>query len=236
LLPIRDTIPSRRYPVVNVLLICANVVVFLYEVSLGPRLEEFIATYGFVPAALSSLPALPFSAWPGVLLTVFTSMFIHGGWVHLIGNMWFLWIFGDNVEDRMGHGRYLVFYLLCGVTATMTQALINPFSDVPMVGASGAISGVLGAYMLLFPHSTVVTLVPLFFFVHLVEIPAFFFLGFWALIQFLQGISTLPYAHLIKGGVAWWAHLGGFICGMILAKPFSERRGYPKGRTDLWPF
>ena len=234
--PIRDTIPSRRYPVVNILLICINVVVFLYEASLGPRLEDFIATYGLIPASLASLPALPFSAWPGVLLTVLTSMFLHGGWLHLIGNMWFLWIFGDNVEDVMGHGRYLFFYLLCGVAAAMAQVLINPFSDVPMVGASGAISGVLGAYMLLFPYSRVITLVPVFFFAYFVELPAFLFLGVWALIQFFHGVAMLPYAAIVKGGVAWWAHLGGFACGFILAKPLSERRGYPKGRYDLWPF
>jgi len=236
LFPIRDTIPSRRYPVVNVLLICANVVVFLYEVSLGPKLEDFISSYGLIPSTLFSLPALPFSAWPPVLLTLLTSMFLHGGWVHLIGNMWFLWIFGDNVEDRMGHGKYLLFYLLCGVVAAVVQCVMNPSSDVPMVGASGAISGVLGAYMVLFPLSRVIALVPAFFFAYFVELPAFVFLGFWALLQFLQGMATLPYAHLLKGGVAWWAHLGGFVCGFILARPFSERRGYPKGRADFWPF
>ena len=152
-------------------------------------------------------------------------MFLHGGWVHLLGNMLYLWIFGDNIEDKLGHARFIVFYLLCGIGAAVGQIAANPLSDVPMVGASGAIAGILGAYMLLFPRSRVVTLVPIFFFFYFIEIPAILFLGLWFLMQFLYGTLTLSTETSVSGGgVAWWAHVGGFITGAGLVFPFRKYR------------
>src|SRR6187455_791671 len=164
MIPLRDVIPSRTTPVVTISLIVVNVLVFLYELSLGEAVNEFTLYFGLVPAAFS---------W----VAVFTSMFLHGGLLHVGGNMLYLWIFGDNVEDRLGHGRFLVFYLLCGVAAALAQTIVSPNSPVPMVGASGAIAGVMGAYFVLYPHSRVVTLVPIIFFFQIFEIPALFFLG-----------------------------------------------------------
>src|SRR5829696_1342626 len=166
MIPLRDVIPSRTTPYITIALIAVNAIVFLYQFLLGDAVEALIIYWGLVPAAFS---------W----VTVFTSMFLHGGFLHFGGNMLYLWIFGDNVEDRMGHGRFLVFYLLCGVAAALAQAALNPDSVVPMVGASGAIAGVMGAYFVLYPHSRIVTLVPLFVFIQIIEIPAVFFLGIW---------------------------------------------------------
>jgi membrane associated rhomboid family serine protease len=207
-IPLRDTIPSATVPVVNYALIALNVVVFVYEVSLGPSLDLFIAAHGLVPR--------DFEFW-----NLVTSMFLHGGVGHILFNMLFLYIFGDNVEDRLGHGRYLVFYLLCGMAAGAVQAISSPESRTPMVGASGAIAGVLGAYMIFFPRSRIVTLVPIFLFLQVMEIPAVFFLLFWFLLQFLSGIST---PHSATGGVAVWAHIGGFIAGVVLGPVFRTRQ------------
>jgi membrane associated rhomboid family serine protease len=210
MIPLRDTIPSSRVPVVNYLLIVANVVVFMYELSLGDeqRLNAFLFAYGLVPRE--------FTFWRLV-----TSMFLHGGIAHLLGNMLFLYIFGDNVEDRLGHGRYIAFYLLCGAAAGSAQALTNPDSGLPMVGASGAIAGVLGAYLLFFPRARVVTLVFLFLFIFRAEVPAVFFLALWFVMQLGSGFATLGRAS--AGGVAFWAHVGGFIAGMILAPAMRDR-------------
>jgi len=199
MIPLRDTIPSARVPVVNYAIIAANVVVFLYEASLGPQVEAFIFTYGLVPRDFT---------FPSLL----TSMFLHGGWLHLLGNMLYLYIFGDNVEDRLGHGRYVIFYLLCGMAAGAVQAAANPDSGVPMVGASGAIAGVSGAYFVFFPTARVVTLVPIFLFLQVVEVPAVFFLLIWFVWQVLSGVATIGAR---SGGVAFWAHVGGFISGMV---------------------
>ena len=163
MIPLRDIIPSRTTPFVTVTLIVLNTLVFFYQLSLGPAIEEFVLYFGLVPAAFS---------W----ITVFTSMFLHGGFLHFAGNMLYLWIFGDNVEDRMGHGRFLFFYLLCGVGAALAQTITDPASVIPMVGASGAIAGVMGAYFVLYPRSRILTLVPIFFFIQLIEVPAIFFL------------------------------------------------------------
>jgi len=209
MIPLRDTIPSSRVPIVNYAIIAANVLVFMYEVSLGPAAERFIYAWGLVPNAF---------AWVKLL----TSMFLHGGLLHLIGNMLFLYIFGDNVEDRLGHGRYLAFYLLCGLAAGAAQALVSPGSNVPMVGASGAIAGVLGAYLLFFPRARIVTLVPIFVFLQMIEIPAVVFLVFWFIWQTMSGVATL--GHDAKGGVAFFAHIGGFVAGMILGPVLRERR------------
>ena len=214
MIPLRDTIPSARVPVVNYVLVAANLLVFCYEASLGVRQSEaLIRHWGLTPAHFG-------------FTNLFTSMFLHGGLLHLLGNMLFLYIFGDNVEDRLGHLRYLVFYLLCGCAAGAAQALSSPGSGVPMVGASGAIAGVLGAYLLLFPGARIVTLVPIFFFVQVMEIRAVFFLAFWFLGQFMLGVSSLG-SHGTTGGVAFWAHIGGFVAGMVLGPTMRERRPEP---------
>jgi len=196
-------------PVVTYALIALNVVVFLQELSHGPRLDRFLMTWGLVPKRFT---------WT----TVLTSMFLHGGWMHLILNMLSLYIFGDNVEDRLGRARYLVFYLLCGVAAAAGQTLSSPHSALPMVGASGAIAGVCGAYLLFFPRSRVVTLVPVFIFIQIVEIPAVVFLLLWFGLQVLSGLATLGRGDG-AGGVAFWAHVAGFVAGMVLG-PVLRRR------------
>jgi len=209
-IPLRDTIPSSRVPVVNYTIIAANVAVFLHEATLGPRTEAFLFTYGLVPREF-------------MVTTLFTSMFVHAGWLHVLGNMLYLYIFGDNVEDRLGHIRYVVFYLLCGAAAGATHALTAVHSGVPVVGASGAIAGVSGAYFLFFPTSRVVTLVPIFLFVQIIEIPAVFFLFMWFVWQVVSGVATLGAAS--RGGVAVWAHVGGFVAGMIVGPLLRRREG-----------
>jgi rhomboid family protein len=203
-IPLRDVIPSRTTPYVTISLVVINALVFLYELSLGDQVNEFMFDFGLVPAYFS---------WASVL----TSMFLHGGFLHVAGNMLYLWIFGDNVEDQMGHGRFLAFYLLCGVAAALGQTLTVPDSMVPMVGASGAIAGVMGAYFILYPHSRVVTLVTLLFFWQIMEIPAIAFLGIWFLMQFLSGVGSIATAtsHSPGGGTAFWAHVAGFAAGAI---------------------
>ena len=227
MIPFRDNIPSRTFPFITLLLILANIVAFLFELSLSPRvLDAFIRTFGVIPA---DIPAWPGSQEPLVAIIVpyFTSMFLHGGWMHLIGNMWYLWIFGDNVEDRVGHFRFLVFYLLCGLGAGIVHTVVNLSSVIPSVGASGAIAGVLGAYAVSFPKARVLTLLPIFIFVQIIEIPALIVLGLWFLMQFLYGTASLAVATSSStGGVAWWAHIGGFIIGMILVGrlvPYNRR-------------
>jgi len=209
-IPLRDTIPSSRVPIVNYTIIAVNVAVFLHEATLGRRSEAFLFTYGLVPREF-------------MVTTLFTSMFVHAGWLHVLGNMLYLYIFGDNVEDRLGHIRYVVFYLLCGAAAGATHALTAVHSGVPVVGASGAIAGVSGAYFLFFPTSRVVTLVPIFLFVQIIEIPAVFFLFMWFVWQVVSGVATLGAAS--RGGVAVWAHVGGFVAGMIVGPLLRRREG-----------
>ncbi|RMF48680.1 MAG: rhomboid family intramembrane serine protease [Anaerolineae bacterium] len=229
--PLRDTIPSRRFPLVNWLLIAANVVAFVFESSLSPRqLTHFIRLFGVVPAHISLFA-------PATWFSMLSSMFLHGSWFHLLSNMWALYIFGDNVEDRMGHGRYLGFYLLSGVAAALLQVWMMPASRVPIVGASGAIAGVLGAYVVLFPRARVVTLVTLFFFLSFVEIPALLYLGFWFISQLFSGLASLAAPGLVSG-VAWWAHVGGFLFGIFGVHAFTEKqpayyRWYP---DEYWPW
>src|SRR2546425_2271409 len=201
MIPIRDVIPSRTTPFMTVSLIVVNGLVFLYEFSLGERVEQFVLYFGLVPAAFS-------------FVTVFTSMFLHGGFLHFAGNMLYLWIFGDNVEDRMGHGRFLVFYLLCGIAAALAQTIANPESIVPMVGASGAIAGVMGAYFVLYPRSRVLTLIPLVIFWEVIEVPAILLLGFWFLMQLFSAGAIAVTASTGGGGVAFMAHVAGFLCGV----------------------
>ena len=222
MIPFRDNIPSRTFPVITVLIILANVFVFFYELSLGRGLESFIYEYGVVPAAVFRWPAsnLPLVA---VALPFLTSMFLHGGWLHLIGNMWYLWIFGDNIEDRLGHFTYLLFYLLCGLGAGIVHTILNYDTVVPSVGASGAIAGVLGAYVVSYPGAKVLTLIPIFIFVQFIEIPALIVLGLWFVMQFFNGAAALATTSASGGGVAWWAHVGGFIIGMILVVMFPRK-------------
>ena len=218
MLPLYDTVHTRKFPLINVLLITLNVLAFLYELQLGPSaLENFIFTWGFVPAHLTRDP---FTAW----ITIFTAMFLHGGWFHLLSNMWFLHIFGDNVEARMGGIRYLIFYLLSGVAAVLLQTYIQPTSQVPMIGASGAIAGVLGAYLVSFPRSRIASLVPILFIFTIVEIPAAIFLVFWFITQVYSGLFAMQGA--TASGIAWWAHIGGFIFGLIMVIFFARRPVY----------
>jgi len=198
--PVSDVIPSRTTPYVTISLITLNALAFLYELTLSePDLQLFALSYGVVPASFS---------WPAAL----TSMFLHGGWLHFLGNMLYLWIFGDNVEDRLGHGRYVLFYLSCGAAAAVGQAVTQPLSVVPMIGASGAIAGIMGAYFVLFPYSRVITAVFILFFMDLIEIPAIFFLGIWFLMPFFSGVGSLG-SDAAEGGVAFWAHVAGFVVG-----------------------
>lgn len=220
--PLKDDVPSQRFPAVNLWLIIVNALVFLYQFSLGTGLPEFIMTYGFIPARFFALPP-PDDAGVPKLLPVFTSMFLHGNVLHIVSNMWMLWIFGDNVEDRMGHGRYLLFYLLCGVAAVAAQTWSAPHAAMPMIGASGAIAGVLGAYFMLYPGARILTFVPIFIFFYLLEVPAFFFIGFWFFLQFLQGAMQHVATEGGEGGVAFWAHVGGFVAGLAMVRLFMQR-------------
>lgn len=221
MIPLRDRIPSSSFPIVNVIFIVINVLVFFYEFSLGTDLNSFINNYGLVPAYLLSSQD---TSLIDRIYPFFTSMFLHGGWLHLIGNMLYLYVFGDNVEDRMGHFKYLLFYLISGFAAAFAQIITNVHSTIPMVGASGSISGVLGAYILFFPKSRILTLVPVFFFIQLVEIPAAILLLLWFIIQFFSGVASLA-ATKNAGGIAFWAHVGGFVAGLVLAR-FFQKKGY----------
>jgi membrane associated rhomboid family serine protease len=222
-IPLKDTIPSRSFPLVNWMLIALNVLAFFMLLSLGREAEVWVAMLGVVPARLLQNPNLL------ELSTVFTSMFLHGGWAHLIGNMLALYIFGDNVEDRLGSGRYLFFYLSCGLAAAIAHIGLNPDSPLPTIGASGAISGVLAAYLLFFSSARVITLIPIFIFPWFVEIPALIYIGFWFLSQLFSGLFSVVSGAQAYGGVAWWAHVGGFIAGLLLA-PLLARRRYVRRR------
>jgi membrane associated rhomboid family serine protease len=213
-LPIRDDIPSRRFPAATLTIIVVNALVFLWELQLGPRqLERTFVALAIVPARYS-IPEIAHSFTLGQqVLPFFSSMFLHGGWLHLLGNMWTLWIFGDNVEDRLGRGRYLVLYLASGVAAALMHIYTNLGSDVPTLGASGAIAGVMGAYFRFFPHARVETVIPPFIFGPYYVLPAVLFLGWWFLLQFFNGALSLGRGF---GGIAWWAHVGGFAFGVTV--------------------
>ena len=201
MIPLRDVIPSRTTPYITVTIIVLNALAWFLELSL-PRdvLPVFLQVYGVVPAQLHAL-------------TLLTSMFLHGSWMHVIGNMWYLWIFGDNVEDRVGHGRFIVFYLLCGIAAALGQIVIDPESTLPTIGASGAIAGVMGAYFVLYPRSRVLTLIPLVIFWEVIEVPAPLLLGFWFLMQLFSAGAIAVTSSTGGGGVAFMAHVAGFLCG-----------------------
>ena len=218
MIPLYDNIRARQFPFINWLLILANAAVFWYELQLGEApLQEFIFTWGLIPAELMSHSG---EEWQ----TIFSSMFLHGGWFHLLSNMWVLYIFGDNIEDRVGSMRYLIFYLLCGIAAAFLQIYVMQGSSVPMIGASGAIAGVLGAYLVSFPGSRIASLVPIFFIFTIVEIPAILFLIFWFISQLYSGLFTMQGGS--SSGIAWWAHIGGFIFGLIMVSFFRRRTVY----------
>jgi membrane associated rhomboid family serine protease len=223
MLPLKDDQPSYSTPYVNWFLIGLNILIFLFQATLDPRSSKLLAQqFGEVPSHLAAFVAGSHRyTLPQVVFPFFTSMFLHGGWAHVLGNMWFLYIFGDNVEDYLGHFKYLVFYLLSGLIAMGTQVAIYPHSNVPTIGASGAIAGVLGAYFVLYPRARVLT----WFFVFILYIPAWFVLGEWFVMQFLYGTASLSAAQAGRdlGGVAFWAHVGGFVAGMLMIKLFPER-------------
>lgn len=216
--PLYDTVRSHKFPFINIMLIVVNILAFLYEAQLGPSaLEAFIFEWGLIPVQLAADPS---AAWR----TIFTSMFLHGGWFHIINNMWVLYIFGDNVESSMGGIRYFIFYLLSGVAAVLLQTYVLPSSAVPMIGASGAIAGVLGAYLILFPRSRIASLVPLLFIFTIIEIPAVIFLIFWFVSQLYSGLFAIQGGG--ESGIAWWAHIGGFIFGLVMVFFFRRRTTY----------
>ena len=211
MIPLRDVIPSRTVPFVTVLIILINAAAWILEISMTPaELNQFVRMYGVVPAAFNPI-------------TILTSMFLHGGWSHVIGNMWYLWIFGDNVEDAFGHGRFIVFYLLCGTTAALGQIIMEPTSLLPTIGASGAIAGVMGAYFVLYPRSRVLTLIPIFLF-DIIEVPAIFLLGFWFLMQLVNAGAVAATASTGGGGVAFAAHVAGFVIGVGGVFVFRKRQ------------
>ena len=220
--PLKDDNPTGITPIITWALIAINVVVFLYQVSLGPKTSQiFVYQYGTIPAVVAGEQRLPQNiATIPPMLSIFTSMFLHGGWMHLIGNMWFLWIFGNNIEEAMGGLRYLCFYLICGFLASWSHILSNTDSILPSIGASGAIAGVLGAYIMLYPRAKVWTLIFLGFFIRLMYIPAGFILGYWFLLQVLSGSMA---GRQDAGGVAFWAHIGGFVSGILLVGLFKKR-------------
>ena len=223
MIPLRDANPSRTTPVVTYILILLNALVFLYQLKLGKNLDGFFYVYAIIPEKYFSLGAADVGNFIGRFLPFFTSQFLHGGFFHVIGNMWFLWIFGDNIEDHLEHFKFILFYLLCGVAAGLTHVYTNPSSQIPTVGASGAIAGVMGAYILLYPRARVKTLIPIFYFIQIVELPAFLFLGIWFVIQFFSGAISLATAGA-TGGVAWWAHIGGFVVGIVLILILPKRK------------
>ncbi|MEO8127776.1 MAG: rhomboid family intramembrane serine protease [Bryobacteraceae bacterium] len=219
MIPLRHSQPSYSPPFVTVIIISLNILVFLFQISLDPyERNYFIAYYGIVPDRLH-------------YSSILTSMFLHGGWLHLIGNMWFLWIYGDNVEDVLGHAKFALFYLLCGIAAALVHIMFNPDSRLPTIGASGAIAGVMGAYLVKFPHSKIVALVPIFIFFTTFEVPAVFMLIYWFVIQIFSGVGSIGYSNVEKGGVAWFAHIGGFLAGMLLVYALGSKERF-RGRRD----
>jgi membrane associated rhomboid family serine protease len=228
MIPLRDENPSKSIPIVNTFLILANLSVFLYMFFFVPRgTEPLTSRLGFIPYEITNAVDLSPKNLVPVPLTILTAMFLHGGWLHLLSNMLYLWIFGDNVEDILGHFRYLFFYLMCGVMASLTHGFLNLNSQVPTIGASGAIAGVLGAYIVYFPAARIKTLLIVFIFVQVVSIPAIILLGYWILIQVLSGITDFGLRK--TGGIAWFAHVGGFVTGLFLITIMKKRTGraYP---------
>lgn len=223
MIPLKNLRPRTHFPSVTVALICANFGIFFYQLSLSQgALQVFLVTYSLIPARVQLALAGSHFTLTRAFVPFLTSMFLHAGWLHIIGNMWFLWLFGGNVEDRLGHLPYLGFYLLCGLGAGAAQTAFSLGSRIPSLGASGAIAGVLGAYIIFFPSSKILTLVTLFFWWFFARLPAVLFIGLWFLVQFLSGVSSLGSA--AQGGVAWWAHVGGFLLGMLLVSGMRRKQ------------
>jgi len=218
MIPIRDTIGSKNYPIVNSVIIGFNILLYLVQMAQGDHLHRFIYIYGLVPARYTVPTIADYFTLKQQIFSLISFMFLHGGFWHLLSNMWFLYIFGDNVEDRLGHLRYLLFYLLCGLASGLCHLLVNFDSPTPTIGASGAIAGVMGAYFILHPGARILTLIPILIIPWFVEIPAFFFLGFWFFIQFVNAVGTPGEIT----GIAWWAHIGGFVSGILFMKAFGK--------------
>jgi membrane associated rhomboid family serine protease len=217
MIPLRDTTPARNYPIANIAIIAVNVAVYGLQLLQGPEIDRFIYTYGLVPARYSVAPIAAYFTTGQQLFSLISFMFLHGGFWHILGNMWVLYIFGDNVEDHLGPLRYVLFYMLCGIFSGLCHLVLNLNSNVPTIGASGAIAGVMGAYFILHPRSKILTLIPIFFIPYFINIPAYIFLGLWFLLQFLNAAGS----RAGSGGIAWWAHIGGFLFGMLFLKLFS---------------
>ena len=222
--PLKNNVPSRRFPVVTLAIIVVNAVVFLFELSLGSHLGEFLIRWGIVPARYTVAEISQLFSLPEQVLPLLSSMFLHGGWTHLIGNMWTLWIFGDNVEDRLGRPRYILLYLLGGVVAALLHISTNAHSVLPTIGASGAIAAVMGGYFRFYPRARVTMLIPPFFFGPFFVVPAVVFLGWWFILQFFSGTLSLLGNPNEVGGIAWWAHVGGFAFGALLCTVIKGRR------------
>lgn len=223
MIPLRDSVPSRTTPIITAALIAINVLVFVHQLSLLPeQLHDFFTHYGVVPARLQ---------WPDL----FTSMFLHGGFMHLIGNMWFLWIYGDNVEDVLGRAKYILLYLASGIAGSLVQIAADPTTSIPNIGASGAIAGVMGAYLLKFPHARILTLIPLFVFFFTQELPAYVILIYWFVLQFFSGVGTMAQSSTgAAGGIAFFAHVGGFVMGMVLIKVLPSQDPYWRRPELRW--
>lgn len=229
MIPLRDLNPTQRKPLVTYVFIAVNVLAFLFEFSLGREgMQAFVERFGVTPVYL--VHGNLAKEW----FTPLTSMFLHGGWMHILGNMWFLHIFGDNVEDELGRGRFVLFYIVCGLVAVAAQVILNPSSRVPMVGASGAIAGVLAGYVRMFPRERILSVVPIFFFLHFVELPAYFFIFIWFGFQVLNGIVSLGTVQADVGGVAFFAHIGGFLAGLVLIRLFPHRKRVRYVRRQHW--
>jgi membrane associated rhomboid family serine protease len=255
MIPIRDSLPRRSFPFVNVTIIAINIIIFMYELTLSTtplrpgglsELDRFLFQWGTIPACLTDKFGFHANVAAANLNTVcsvnhsvgavFYSMFIHGGWLHLAGNMIFLWVFGDNVEDAMGHIRYAIFYLVVGLAATATQVAASQNELVPAIGASGAIAGVLGAYLVLFPRASIIAILPFFIFIFIpFQVPAVLLIGIWFVMQLLNGIAALASTDVVNagGGVAWFAHIGGFVAGMVLVRMFVLGRTVPRPRHSM---
>lgn len=215
MIPLKDEISSHSRPVITYIILGINVIIYIYEFSLGPYKEQFIYQFGTIPYELFNPSGL------SSYLTIFSSMFTHANFMHLAGNMLFLWVFADNVEDHLGHMKFLIFYLVCGIAAVFLHSITTPNSKIPMVGASGAISGIMGAYLIFFPKARILSLIPLGFFLRIAYLPSLFFIGIWFLYQFFLGFVSIG---MKGGGVAYFAHIGGFVAGILIALPFKRRK------------
>lgn len=233
MIPIRDDIPSSRFPAVTLGIIGLNFLVFLRELKLGPHLEDLMLSFAIIPARYTVPDVAAQYSLPQQIFAFFSSMFLHGGWIHLLGNMWTLWIFGDNVEDRLGRVRYLTLYLAGGVAAALLHIYTNAGSAVPTIGASGAIAAVMGAYFRFYPHARVETIIPPLIFGPIFEFPALIFLGWWFLLQFFNGAMSLGARNQSFSGIAWWAHVGGFLFGFVICLFASSRRRAPPRIIDI---